>query len=78
MRGATKPAGLRVWSVPDPVLQPSADAFDATVHLLGWRIDLMLALRPELLDAAAATERLRSIGSLEAGSDPPFRTGPLP
>ena len=55
------------WGVPDPV---SADArsvrqnaFDDTVSLLSWRLDLMLALRPELLEKLVLEERLRAIAT---------------
>jgi protein-tyrosine-phosphatase len=57
------------WSVPDPApATGQAKAFSETVSLLSWRIDLMLALRPELLNRAAAEQRLRSIG-IEAPAD---------
>lgn len=55
------------WGIPDPV---SADAksvrqnaFDDTVSLLSWRIDLMLALRPELLERLVLEERLRGLAT---------------
>ena len=53
------------WSIPDPADVTAFDrpkAFRDTVSLLSWRIDLMLALRPELLSRTAAEQRLRSIG----------------
>lgn len=54
------------WGVPDPalVIAPGKreTAFRDTLQLLSWRIDLMLALRPELLDRAAVEHRLRVIG----------------
>ena len=50
------------WGIPDPAQMAGSDslrataAFDDALTLLGRRIDLMLSLRPELLD------RLRGIG----------------
>ena len=53
------------WGVPDPALVEAGvkrtAAFQAALHLLAWRIDLMLALRPETLERAVAEHRLRSI-----------------
>ena len=54
------------WGVADPALavdRRREAAFQETLNLLAWRIDLMLALRPELLDRAAAEHRLRGIGA---------------
>ena len=60
------------WGIPDPSEAKDgghrANAFDYTVSLLSWRIDLMLALRTELLERLVAEERLRSIATL---SPPP-------
>lgn len=59
------------WGVPDPVATGPASirrsAFDDTVALLSWRIDLMLALRPDLLEKLVLEERLRDL----AGAFPP-------
>lgn len=53
------------WGVPDPGeisdAGARANAFDATLALLSWRIDLMLALRPELLEKLVLEERLKAI-----------------
>ena len=54
------------WGVPDPAAVDPAgpvNPFEATVQLLSWRIDLMLALPAQQLDRAVAEERLRGIGS---------------
>lgn len=55
------------WGVPDPVsTDPSSvrrNAFDDTVALLSWRIDLMLALRPELLEKLVLEERLLGLAT---------------
>ena len=56
------------WSIPDPNEMAGSDsvraaaAFDDTLTLLTRRIDLMLALRPELLDRLVLEERLRGFG----------------
>lgn len=55
------------WGIPDPAssghdASAMQKAFGATLALLAWRIDLMLALRPELLDKLVLEERLRVIG----------------
>jgi len=48
------------WGVPNPADAPAGsseeDAFVKTVHLLAWRIDLMLAVRPEVLERAVTTQ----------------------
>lgn len=55
------------WGVPDPVSEsPQSarrNAFDDTVALLSWRIDLMLSLRPELLEKLVLEERLRGLAT---------------
>ena len=60
------------WGIPDPSLIPDAtrraSAFHDTVALLAWRIDLMLALRPDLFEKLVLEERLQAIG---AQSPPP-------
>ena len=51
------------WGVPDPAESDRGlEAFRATAQLLAWRIDLMLTLRPEVLDRAVAEQRLNEIG----------------
>ena len=56
------------WSIPDPneiasgASARSVSAFDDALTLLTRRIDLMLALRPELLDRLVLEERLRAFG----------------
>lgn len=61
------------WGVPDPVSEsPQSarrNAFDDTVALLSWRIDLMLALRPELLEKLVLEERLRGLATAFPPSD---------
>ena len=47
-------------SIDDPVRR--AAAFREAVALIGWRIDLLLALRAEVLDRLVFEERLRAIG----------------
>lgn len=53
------------WGVPDPaeVKDPvqRAAAFRDALALISWRLDLMLALRPEVLDRLVLGERLRQI-----------------
>lgn len=53
------------WGVPDPaaVTDPvqRAAAFRDALALISWRLDLMLALRPEALDRLLLGERLRQI-----------------
>ena len=55
------------WGVPDPAAVADRgrreQAFRSTVDLLSWRIDLMLALRPESLDKLVLESRLRDIAS---------------
>jgi protein-tyrosine-phosphatase len=67
------------WGIPDPV---SADAksarqnaFHDTVSLLSWRIDLMLALRPELLEKLVLEERLRGLSTAYPPSQDAHSTG---
>ena len=63
------------WGVPDPVLIADATrrqiAFDDTVALLSWRIDLMLALRPDLLEKLVLEERLQAIAAQTPSSSSP-------
>lgn len=52
------------WGVPDPAsveVHRKAAAFLDTLNLLAWRIDLMLALRIDLLERMVLEERLRAI-----------------
>lgn len=57
------------WGVPDPSeAKDQRTAFQETLALLSWRLDLMLALRPEKLEQAAIGARLQSIG--ETGPHP--------
>ena len=55
------------WGVRDPVEIDDAGlrahAFNDAVALLSWRIDLLLALRPELLERLVLTERVRAIAT---------------
>lgn len=55
------------WGIPDPIetthVSHRANAFDDTVSLLSWRIDLMLALRTELLERLVVQERLKAIAT---------------
>jgi hypothetical protein len=55
------------WGVPDPAdvadLDRRAHAFDEALALLSWRIDLMLALRTDLLERLVLEERLKAIAS---------------
>jgi protein-tyrosine-phosphatase len=61
------------WGVPDPAASDGdLDAFRETARLLAWRIDLMLALRPEA-EGAAVADRLALIG----GESPPRGTPAL-
>ena len=66
------------WGVPDPVIPTDATrreaAFDDTLALLSWRIDLMLALRPDLLEKLVLEERLQAI-ALQAPPSPPHTAG---
>jgi hypothetical protein len=51
------------WGVPDPAAAPAGlqpdDPFVKTAHLLLWRIDLMLAIRPDVLERTASTQTAR-------------------
>lgn len=53
------------WGIPDPAeiadVGRRARAFEDTLALLSRRIDLMLSLRPELLERLAIEERLKAI-----------------
>lgn len=53
------------WGIPDPSEIPDAalcaHAFEDTLALLSWRIDLMLALRTDLLERLVIEERLKAI-----------------
>lgn len=55
------------WGIPDPSFIRDATrraaAFHDTVALLVWRIDLMLALRPDLFEKLVLEERLKAIGA---------------
>ena len=56
------------WGIPDPATTGTdasirQKAFNETLALLAWRIDLMLALRPELLDKLVLEERLQNIAT---------------
>lgn len=55
------------WGIPDPVecVDPVRRdvAFRDTIALLSWRLDLMLALRPELLEKLVLEERVQAIAS---------------
>lgn len=60
------------WGVPDPASAASdrqGSAFALAASLISRRLDLMLALRPELLDRLVLEERLRAIGSDSAAPD---------
>jgi protein-tyrosine-phosphatase len=67
------------WGIPDPSettdVGHRANAFDDTVMLLSWRIDLMLALRTELLERLVIEERLKAIATLVPPSQPTTSTG---
>jgi protein-tyrosine-phosphatase len=62
------------WGIPDPSHIPDATrrlvAFHDTVALLAWRIDLMLALRPDLFEKLVLEERLQAIGAQSPPSLP--------
>lgn len=63
------------WGVPDPAAVVGDDAtrrraFQSAAHLLGHRIDLMLALPFEQLEALALEQRLRAIGREGASFEP--------
>ena len=55
------------WGIPDPVSvgakSARQNAFDDAAGLLSWRIDLMLALRPDLLEKLVLEERLRGLST---------------
>ena len=55
------------WGIPDPSeladRRSWAHAFNDTVALLAWRIDLMLALRMDLLERLVIEERLKAIAT---------------
>lgn len=76
------------WGIPDPVHAAAAglpdapftappssdDAFVVTTQLLTWRIDLMLALRPELLVRAVVDAQLGAVArSVPQGDSIPAR-----
>lgn len=67
------------WGIPDPVSVDAKsvrqNAFDDTVALLSWRIDLMLALRPELLEKLVLEERLRGLSTAFPPSQDAHSTG---
>lgn len=54
------------WGIPDPSITAASgrgmSAFDDALTLLSRRLDLMLSVRPELLDRLVLQERLRAIG----------------
>jgi protein-tyrosine-phosphatase len=54
------------WGMPDPAAVEDAGqrerAFANTVGLLSWRLDLMLAIRPEEMLSLVSELRLREIG----------------
>lgn len=61
------------WGIPDPAESGTnaslrQKAFNDTLALLAWRIDLMLALRPELLDKLVLEERLQAIATKSPAS----------
>jgi arsenate reductase len=62
------------WGIPDPGetadVGRRANAFDDAVTLLSWRIDLMLALRTELLERLVIGERLKAIATQVPPSQP--------
>ena len=66
------------WGVPDPsaVEDPKrrADAFAATVKLLAWRLDLMLAIRLDQFESLILEQRLQAIASQAPPDDDPNRT----
>lgn len=67
------------WGIPDPAQigensrgkSPYADTF----ALLAWRIDLMLALRPELLDKLVLEERLQALATKHPPTRPAASSG---
>lgn len=62
------------WGVRDPGDITDARlrdiAFNDTLALLSWRIDLLLALRPELLERLVMEERLKAIATQAPPSQP--------
>jgi arsenate reductase len=69
------------WGVPDPAAVVGDDArrrraFHAAAQVLGHRIDLMLALPFEQLEALALEQRLRAIGREGASFFEPAPGGP--
>lgn len=69
------------WGVPDPASAGDSsidDPFMMTAHLLMWRIDLMLAIRPEVLERTALDqsdyvtrrERMSRVDSARVDSAP--------
>lgn len=63
------------WGIPDPAesghdATMRQKAFNDTLALLAWRIDLMLALRPELFDKLVLEERLQTIARQTPPSSP--------
>ncbi len=59
---------LAHWGVDDPaqVEDPRArrEAFQRTASVLGWRIGLLLSLRPDAMQALVLEQRLRMIGTV--------------
>jgi len=62
------------WGVPDPAASTSVrhEAFLKTAQLLLWRIDLMLAIRPEMLERTATTQQFRASPRFATESIPTF------
>ncbi|HEY0994851.1 MAG TPA: arsenate reductase ArsC [Gemmatimonadaceae bacterium] len=60
------------WGVPDPAeVQDDSRrraAFQETLALIAWRLDLMLALRADALALLIDEQRLRHIGTLTPGA----------
>jgi protein-tyrosine-phosphatase len=55
------------WGVPDPAAiedpERRAKAFSDTVAVLSWRLDLMLAIKPELFETMIGEQQLKAIGT---------------
>ena len=55
------------WGIPDPAAAIEGGlrtkAFDDTIALLSWRIDLMLALRVDLLEKLVLEDRINAIAT---------------